>query len=181
MRTTNRAQAGFTFFELMIAATVLISVLGVMASLLVSTDELSKTGHLNTRATAEHRRNLASLSRVIRTADIESLTGFDYEGRATEPVFQRVTGVDLVERTLSNPERIEWRANPSPVDGVEKPGALWLVSDTGTRLIADRIPADSFEMRQEGGVIAIRLTTYYAVDAMRVTQVTSETAVTLRN
>lgn len=174
-------QSGFTLIELAIASLVISLILGAMSTLLASTTELSKTGHINTRAVAEHRRNLESLSSVLRTVDIRSLGGFDGEGRARTPTFSRVTGVDMVDVTVADPEHIVWRSKPTPVEGVWNAGALWLVSDSEERIVADRVPAGQFEVRQEGAVLAIRLTTYYAVDNRHVTSITSETAVKLRN
>lgn len=181
MSERTRAQAGFTFVEVAIAIVIFSIVMWAMTSMLGTTSELSKTSHIQTRAMAEHRRNLESLSSVLRTADIRSLSGFDVDGRATEPTFNRVTGVDRVDLTLADPERIAWRPSPAPVNGVANAGALWLVTDTDARVVADRVPQGGFELRQEGAVLAIRLTTYYATDSLRTTSITSETAVTLRN
>ena len=187
MTRRTPSQAGFTFVEMMIGVVVFVIVMWAMTSLLGSTSDLSETSHVHTRAVAEHRRNLESLSSVLRVADIRSLGGFVPEDPtaiprvATQPSFNRVTGVDRFDMTLAPTERILWRPSPQPVNGIANPGALWLIGDGEARVVADRVPQGGFELRQEGAVLAIRLTTYYATDADRTTSITSETAVTLRN
>ena len=197
-------QAGFTFLEMMIAIAVGTIVMWIMTSVVATTGELNKESRIQTRAHAEHRRNLESLSTIIREIDNRTLTeanGFDLvTGVATAPSFQRVSGIGQVVSHRET-ENLVWRPSPRPVDGVANPGAVWLVSPSGERMVADRVPQDGFALRRQivplegpvdpkdpphpeehfGSLLTIRLTTYYSIGTDDVTSVTSETGVVLRN
>ena len=147
MSCARERDAGFTFIEIAISLSILLSFLAVMSGLLTSTDELSKTSHIRTRAVAEHRRNLESLSSVLRTADIRTLKGFDTNGVASNPMFNRVTGVDIADLALAEEEEIVWRRSAQRVNGVVDAGALWLVSKADERILADRVPQGGFQVR----------------------------------
>ncbi|MHC5010509.1 MAG: hypothetical protein ACYTG6_06085, partial [Planctomycetota bacterium] len=166
--------------ELAITALIIFAALGVATSLTTTTIELTKETHVQTRAHAEHRRNLLALSDILRTASVYSLDGFDVDGNATQPGFRRLLGVDLHDRLYTDPQHLEWRAASIQVNGVAQPGAVWLVDPEGDSLVADKVPSGGFVVRQEGNVLAIRLTTYYATDHDHATLITSETAVLLR-
>ncbi len=178
---TRLGQRGFTLLEVTVSSFLGVVILGVATSLLGTTSEMTKESDVHTLAHAEHRRNLTYVASVLRGVSGSTLEGFDEEGISTAPLFQRVTGVDLRDRELTEPQRVEWRASSRPVSGVESPGALWLVDGSNEEILADRVPQGGFQVRREGNVLAIRLTTYYARSTSHVARVTSETAVSLRN
>ena len=146
-----------------------------------SNDGLAKDTRAHQRAEAAHRKNMDALARVLRGVDIQSLAGFGTDGVAKIPEFGRVTGADLDDLTYSGDEKLAWMATPLDVDGVEKPGAVYLLRDGRRFLVADRVPADGFFVRQEGQNLVIHLTTYYATSAPRLVMKTSESAVSVRN
>ena len=177
----HRTEAGFTMVEVAIVCVIALAGLATVGSLIGSTQDLTDDTRTHTRATSEHRKNLRALSNLLRNVDIATLEGFDEDGKAVEPMFQRVAGADLVDRSYLAPERLVWKPDPSPVWGVERPGAVHLVTASGDEVIAKNIPANGFALRQEGATLAIQLTTYYSLGARRTFHVTSETAVSLRN
>ena len=173
-------QHGFTFLEVLFATIVAVAVLGLSASLAVGTDELTQASHVATRGCSEHRRAHVALADVLRTVAVDSLEGFD-EGEATEPFFERIEGVGIHAFETAGRQSLVWRAVDHDVDGVAAPGQVWLVGESEERLLADRVPAGGFGVRQEGRLLVVRLTTYYATDQDHVRHVTSENAVLTRN
>jgi len=103
-----------------------ISLLGLalsaLTSLFGSNSDLAADTRAQLRAEAAHRQNMAALARVLRGVDIQSLTGFDPKGIATQPAFGRVTGASLDELTYVGDERLAWMPATIGVDGVTKPG-----------------------------------------------------------
>lgn len=181
VRFTTSRQRGFLMLEAVLAVAVFTTVLGVALSLTSTTVDMTQETNVQTRAHAEHRRNLLTLANILRTASIYSLQGFDEDGLATQPEFQRLLGVDIHERLYTDPERLEWQSADAPVNGISGPGAIWLVGSDNDTLVAARVPEGGFVVRQEGNVLAVRLTTYYSTDENHTHQLTSEIAVELRN
>jgi len=180
-RDSIQSQRGFTMIEVVIVSVIALASLGAMGALVGSAQDLTDDTRTNTRATAEHRKNLRVLSNLLRSVDINTLQGFDDDGRATEPTFLRVSGVDLDDRSYLADERLVWKPDAKPVWGVERPGAVYLETSGGDRIVARNVPANGFALRQEGATLAIELTTYYSLGERRTFHVTSETAVSLRN
>jgi len=181
MSRTRRGQAGYTMIEVAFVSALVLSGLAIIASLVGGTQELTTDTRAHSRAEAEHRKNLRALSNLLRNVDIATLAGFDQNGVATKPTFQRVAGVELDDRQYLGAERLEWVPTPGSVWGIPQPGLVRLVGPAGARPIALNVPAGGFLLRQEGNTLAIRLTTYYSLGDRRTAQVTSETAVSLRN
>jgi len=178
---TRASQRGLTLLELLLSISIGVVTLGGASALTQTTTEMSRASHVDSRAHVEHRRGLLAVSDVLRTVALGTLQGFDAGGASSQPAFQRVLGVDAHEPLYGAIERLEWRRSNRPVAGVKDPGAVWLVTGKQARIIADRVPGGGFVVRQEGNVLAIRLTTYYATDQRHSAWVTSETAVSLRN
>ena len=157
---------------------LLFTVLGPLLS--TNTDLVADT-RAHQRAESAHRRNMAALGRVLRGVDIQSLSGFDMSGIATQPSFARVTGASLEDLTTIGDESLLWMPSTLGVDGVNKPGAVYLLRDGKRYLVADRVPAGNFHVRQEGQNLVIHLTTYFATSQSRVVTKTSESVVSVRN
>jgi type II secretory pathway pseudopilin PulG len=172
---------GYTLLEIVIVASLALTGLTVLASVVGGTKNLSEDTRTHTRAESEHRRNLQALADLLRSADAMTLDGFDTEAVARTPTFQRVVGIDANDRTYGGLERLEWRATTDRVWGVERPGEVVWISAGGTEVLARNVPEEGFSVRQEGGALAIRLTTYYSLGVQRTIRVTGETAVSLRN
>jgi prepilin-type N-terminal cleavage/methylation domain-containing protein len=183
-RLTDRqtaANRGFTIYEVVIVMTLMGLALAGLGPIFSSNDALAKDTHAHQQAEATHRKNMVALARVLRGVDIQSLAGFGSDGVATTPEFGRVTGADLDDLTYSGDEKLIWMPSPLGVDGVTRPGAVYLMRDGKRFLVADRVPADSFFVRQEGQNLVIHLTTYYATSARRLVMKTSESVVSVRN
>lgn len=176
-----RRQAGFTMVEVLLVSGFILAGLAAVGSLVGSAQDLTDDTRTHTRAVSEHRKNLRALSNLLRNVDITTLGGFDDEGTAAAPSFQRVAGVDLEDRSYLASERLEWRPISDTIWGVQQPGHIHLVTAGGTEVIARNVPAGGFVLRQEGATLAIQLTTFYTLGDRRTHQVTSETAVSLRN
>lgn len=181
MRATHGLQRGYTMIEVAFVCALVLAGLAIVASLVGRTHELTTDTRAHSRAESEHRKNLRALSNLLRNVDIGTLTGFDQDGVATTPSFQRVSGVELDDRLYVGTERLEWVPSPGKVWGVPQPGLVRLVGPQGAHPIALNVPAGGFLVRQEGNTLAIRLTTYFSLGDRRTAQVTSETAVSLRN
>jgi type II secretory pathway component PulJ len=178
---TTDGRRGFTLLEVLCSGVIMIGVLSFAISLTTTTVDLTKSTHARSRAHAEHRRSLLAIANVLRTASLASLGDFDAGGRSSRPSFQRILGVSLHERLHTDVQYLEWRPSPHLAGDVTQLGAVWLVDPGGDTLLADRIPEDGFVVRQEGNVLATRLTTFSRVDAEHTFTLTSETAVLLRN
>jgi hypothetical protein len=176
----RHSEAGFTMFEIALVSAIALTGLAVVGQLLGTTQDLSTDTRAHSLAATEHRKNLRALTDVLRSIDIRTLKGLD-AGTTTAVEFQRVSGADLTDRVYEASERIEWRPSGADVWGIKYPGHLFLRSSAGDQRIAKNVPAGGFRIRQEGKTLAIDLTTYYTVGAKRTVQVTSETAVSLRN
>jgi hypothetical protein len=179
--TLRHAQRGYTMIEVAVVTVITMATLATVGQLLGATDGLTEETRAHGHATREHRRNLMALAGLLMSADVDSLAGFDQDGTSEAPRFQRVNGADLVERTYEEEERLVWMPMTRPVDGVERPGNVWLLTSGSARLVAARVPEGGFQVRQEGPTLAVRLTTYYVSDGRRMATVTSETAISLRN
>ncbi len=176
-----RTQAGFTLYEVTVVIALMALAGTAVAQLFKGNTELVNDTRALQRAEAAHRRNLGALTRVLRGIDIQTLAGFDSQGMASSPSFGRVTGADLDDFTYRGDEKLSWKASPVAVDGVVKPGAVYLVRDGASRLVADRIPAGGFFVRQQGQSLVIHLTTFFATGAGRVVSRSSESVVSIRN
>jgi hypothetical protein len=117
----------------------------------------------------------------LRGADIETLGGFDANGRAVEPTFQRVTGADMLGRTYDATESIRWLQTSGSVDGIQHPGRVVHEKDGVETLLAARVPKDTFSVVLDGSTLVIHLTTYSSASARRTATVSGQTAVALRN
>ncbi|MHC5009617.1 MAG: prepilin-type N-terminal cleavage/methylation domain-containing protein [Planctomycetota bacterium] len=182
MRPAARpGQRGFTLFELLIAVILSAMGLATMLSFHNSTENMSQTSHVHLRAAAEHRRNLASLAHLFRSADAFTFDGFSPSGTATRPSFESVVGYQQGNRITAGPITVEWRASGLDVDGVSNPGDVWVVEPGGERVIARKVPKGGFLVRREGRNLAIRLTSYYVSSRPQMAEITSETSISLRN
>ena len=162
-----------------------MSLLGLVftsvSGLFTANTELSNDTRAHQLAEAAHRRNHAAISRVLRGIDIQTLSGFNNFGVATSPSFRRVSGMGTGDLTYVGDEQLVWVEAAMPVDGIEKAGALYLSRDGQRFLVADRVPADGFELTQEGQSLAVRLTTYHTTSRGTVVTKTSESAISIRN
>ena len=178
---THERARGITILEVMVVVAIGALVLGGAMEAFSGGHGLVQDSRARTKANAEHRRNLTMLANTLRTADIRLLGGFDESGVATEPVIRRVIGADLAGRTHSAPETIRWLAKKAPVPGVTLPGALYAVSTSGKRLLADRVPRNTFKCRQQGSMLIVELATYYRTSDAKTITVSGPTAIQLRN
>ena len=179
--TNQRSEQGFTLLELPLFAALFALIIVTAGSLFNSAASQVKSNRVRLRAAAQHRRSLDTLADTLRDADVATLTGFDVDGKSSSPTFAQVTGALLDGRVYGETVQMRWRAAAGPVDGVPHPGAVYLVGPSGETLLADRVPEGCFEVRQDGSMLVIRVSTYYTTSDRRTTLVTGETAVTLRN
>jgi prepilin-type N-terminal cleavage/methylation domain-containing protein len=172
---------GFTIFEVIVVMSLIALIIASVGPLFASNSDMVEDSRAHQRAEAAHQRNLAALTRLLRSIDIQTLDGFSSEGIATTPSFSRVTGADLDDLTYTGSEQLRWVASPIGVDGVPSPGAVYLERDGRRFLIADRVPAGGFVLRQEGQNLVIQLSTYWATSTSRVVTRSTESVVSIRN
>ena len=181
MNDRRHAQQGFTVLELAVAVGALSFVVVVVGSFLTSSHAVVSETTVGIRVTSELRRGLEAVTNVIREIDIDTLSGFDAERHSENPTFRRVVGADLDERLYGEVEELRWIPSPHAVGGVEQPGAVFLVTSAGQKLLADRVPRGGFQLRQDGTTIAVFLTTYWATGGGRAELTSGKTAIRMRN
>ena len=180
MKTRRARQSGFTMIEVAIASVFVALTFAVFGEVFSSTSGLSRESRGNLRAQEELRRNLEAVANVLRGVDIDTLDGFDADGRATQPEFQRVTGADAYGRTYDGAEQLYWQSAPS-VDGISNPGRVVHAKGAVVTMIADRVPQGGFVVVLDGTRLVVQLSTYYVTSERATVTVSGETAVSLRN
>ena len=177
----NNHEAGFTFFEVVIVASLIALAFAALGPLFASNTNLVEDSRALQRAEAAHRRNMEALARVLRGVDIQTLDGFNASGVATAPSFSRVTGADIEDLTYTGAEQLRWIESPVGVDGVSRPGSVYLERDGQRYLIADRVPAGGFQVRQQGQSLVVQLSTYWTTSAGRSVTKQGESVISIRN
>ena len=162
MRRRGRCESGFTMIELsMTIALVATGVLGI-GSLLHTTHDVVTDSDRETRARMIERRNVDSLSGILRGVPIDTLANFDLNGLSTNPQFSR--SVDIVNGLPqpTSPAQLLWQAELGPLPGVPNPGAVYLHENGSARVAARNVPLNGFAVEQDGKRLIIRLTTFFA-------------------
>jgi type II secretory pathway pseudopilin PulG len=171
-------QRGFTILEIAITVSLVSLSLATIGGVFKRSSELANDSRAQLRVHEEHRRNLEAIANVLRAADLDTLTGFT-GGVATNPHFECVTGAGQT-LTTSGVEELKWEVT-TPSDGVTNAGKVVRIVGGVKTTVADRVPQNGFQVRQEGGNLVIRLTTFYMTSQGRTVFLTGETAVFLRN
>lgn len=176
-----RSRLGYTLIEVLLAAAFIPILVGAVAKVVSSSGGLAEDSRAEMHAHEELRKNLESVANVIRTADIETLGGFDGNGLATEPTFARVIGADVEGRLYAGTEKLLWVSVPDDVDGVAHPGVVVHRKGGSDKVVARHVPLGGFRMELEAGTVVIRMSSYYLTSSKKLAQVTAETSVALRN
>ena len=167
--------------------TLIVLAFGVMSLLVITsltrtTNALASQSRAHLTAEGQLRRDLQQVCNVLRGVSLDTLAGFDYvTGAASEVQFERVVGLADGEPIYSGVEVLEWRAATETVQGVAQPGAVWLVSPAGDRVVAQDVPHGGFLLRQDGDTILVSLRVYHQLGNGLILEVTGETSVTSRN
>ena len=172
---------GFTLLETLVVTSLIALLLAALTPIFTSNSTLVEDTVARKRAESAHRRNMAAVTRVLRAVDITTLSGFNPQGVATAPSFARVTGADDADLTYTGSETLRWVSSPVPVRGVERPGAIYLERGGQRFLVADRVPAGGFKVRQEGASLVVDLTTYWATNDGHTATTNSQMVVSIRN
>lgn len=170
-------QAGFTALELAVAvAAFALLVLGFSGAF-AATNGLSSESRGTMRAHEELRLGLDAVTNNLRDAELDSLDGFDAQGKAADLTFQRVNGLDASGgRTLGPPQEV--RSQPKQGSTA---GEMVLVSNGMTTVLASAVPPGGFQVIQEGGTLRVRLTTRYRTAGGRTATASGELSVPPRN
>ena len=65
--------------------------------------------------------------------------------------------------------------------GVQYPGVIVHRRGTEEEIVARHVPLGGFRMELEGGTVVIRMSSYYLTSSSKLSQVSAETSVALRN
>jgi hypothetical protein len=181
MPTTSR-QAGISMLETLIVLAFGVMSLLVITSLTKTTNALASQSRAHLSAEGSLRRDLQQVCNVLRGVSLDTVAGFDYvTGAASEIQFERVIGLTDGEPIYSGAESLEWRVATETVKGVAQPGAVWLVSPAGDRIVASDVPHGGFLLRLDGDTILVSLRVYHELGGGKILEVTGETSVTARN
>lgn len=192
-RLCDHQRRGFVLLELLVALS--IGALGVVLAtgILSVSDTLARESREDLRMAAEYREAHAAIAAELRNAALDTLDGFDADGVATEPKFKRVTGIVDNDLTYSPEFELKYEDYPGklksgtitsvPGLGSGEIGEIVLISGGSIqRVLVRMVIKDSFQVRQEGRNLIIRLSILSGVHNERSMQVaTGETVVSLRN
>ena len=174
-------QSGFTLLEAAVGVTITAMLLTTASAVLGTTNALVQGEDERLESVSAMRSGLETIANVLRAADAASLDGFDAFDVAAAPTFRRVTGAAGDTPTLGPVEWIEWRAGGAAAQGVAQPGAVWLDTPAGDRVLVENVPANGFEVVRQGRSLAVRLETYVVKDTGEAARATRWIVVSLRN
>lgn len=177
--TTRASDRGFAVIELILIAGIIPLFLFAFAGVFASSGALADDARLRLRAQEDLRRNLESITNVLRECDSATLDNF-VNDKTENPYFQRVTGADAWGRVHAGEEEIRWIPYTTGPEGVASPGYLAHVQAGVPVILADRVPGGSFTVVREGLALRVTLETWYSVENTLVVAQGS-TEVTLRN
>jgi len=178
---SRHSEAGFSLVELAVAMGLATTLLAVLASVFTTSSDASHRSTTVLRLHEEHRRNLDSVANTLRGAVASTLGGFSIDGTATEPSFQRVTGVDEKGLVFGLVNRISWRPTTERVPGIERPGEVIVTEGGRSSIIARHVPAEGFRVARLGQTLRISITTYCSGPKHMLETISGQTSVTLRN
>ena len=188
MHRPIRRRAGFTLLELVLSLAIAAAVLAAALSSMSTTTALSEAARTRLAASAHYQSCHAAISRELRNAAVDTLSEFDAALVSSTPKFQRVTGLASgVEPALGPVWQIRFQQDPVSVTGIPGMGPIPIgrivMESPGepTRVLAESVVKDSFEVRQEGPILIVRITTLSGSNPLRLRPITGESAVTLRN
>jgi len=126
---------------------------------------------------SKHVQHMADeLGRELNATDIWDAFRNAYHVQTEGKHFQLV---DYEESRASDGTRLF--SGKIAVDGVERPGSVYLERAGQRTLVADRVPAGGFQVRQEGQSLVVQLSTYWTTSAGRTVTKTGESVISIRN
>lgn len=180
-------QSGFTLIEIMIS--VAIAMLAITAGLqtFATSERLATDSRLELRAAAAYRDAHAALRTQLLNADIDTLTGFDAAGISSGPKFREVLGMVGSDVQLGPERGLAFRGYPGVVHDVPGVGptqvgdiVLQTAGELDEVLVRNAVRG-SFQVRQEGRALVVRLATIHGFQAQHMKRVAGETVISLRN
>ena len=179
MRSSRRT-SGVTMVETVVSIAIIASVFVGVGGVMRTSSGLARRTHANQLASQENRRSLERITNALRSADVDSLSGFDVNGIATAPQYKQVTGAVGTTPTLSAAQTIQWF---SKVDksGAANPGEIDLVVGGVKTRLADRVQSGGFRVVQSGSTLKVTLTTYRPNADGGLTYASGEASVSIRN
>jgi prepilin-type N-terminal cleavage/methylation domain-containing protein len=181
-RVPARAQAGFTFLEMVIVVSLFSLIVTTFGSVFSTSSNLSAETRARMWAEDDNRRSLDAIANDLRSAAWASLKGFDGSGSATSVTFQPVLHAASPGVVLDEEETMCWEATSAKVNGVSSPGRVCCKKASGeTEVMAPRVPSGGLTMTLLGNTLRIQLTSFYSTSQRRVSTVTSEVELSFRN
>jgi type II secretory pathway pseudopilin PulG len=177
---THRASAGFTLVETAISVAIVASLAVGIGGVMRASGGLARRAHANQTAAQENRRALERIVNTLRSASLDSLSGFDADGLSTAPQFQAVTGASEGKPTLGAAQTIQWYAKTDRC-GAANSGQVDLVVDGVRTCLANRVQSGGFRVSLSGSTLKVFLTTYTPNAEGGLVNAPGEASVTIRN
>ncbi|MDJ0520568.1 MAG: type II secretion system protein [Planctomycetota bacterium] len=176
------SQRGYTMFEVVIVVSMMAIAVLSLHTWLDRTRWLEKDARARMDVERELRLNLQSVANILRNADESTLQAFDGNGVATRPQFRRIVDAAAGVEIRGNAALLEWRSSNRVVEGVERPGDLYLVEGASSRVVAKQVPEGGFRVIRESDMLEIELSTYArGTEANTALEVSGHAVVLLRN
>jgi type II secretory pathway pseudopilin PulG len=176
----HRASAGVTLVETAISVAIVASLAVGIGGVMRASGSLARRAHANQTAAQQNRRALERIANALRSASLDSLSGFDADGKSTEPQFRPVTGTSGGTPTLGAAQTIRWYSKADRC-GAANAGEVDLVVGGVRTCLANRVQSGGFRVALSGSTIEVFLTTYTPNPEEGLVHASGEASVTIRN
>lgn len=175
-----RSSRGVTLVETAVSVAIIASISVGIGGVMRTSGGLARRAHANQAAAQQNRRALERITNTLRSADFDTLAGFDVNGLSTAPQFKAVTGVAGGVPTLGAAQTIQWYSKTDKC-GAANPGEVCLVIGGVKTRLADRVQSGGFRVSQSGNTLKVFLTTYTPNAEGGLVNASGEASVTIRN
>lgn len=177
---THRTSRGLTMVETVVSVAIVSLISAGVVGVMGASGRLARRARANQFASQENRRSLERVINALRSASLDSLSGFDANGLSTAPQYNPVIACESDTPVLGPPQVIQWYAAPDR-GGALNPGQVDLVAGGFRTCLADRVQSGGFRVVLTGNTMKVFLTTYAPEADGGVVYATGEGSVTIRN
>jgi prepilin-type N-terminal cleavage/methylation domain-containing protein len=177
----TRRRPGFTLLEMAAAVAILGLILAAFGRAFVTAASLGAESEARSLASDDSSRAVLAISSALRGAAYGTLSGIVVGTPTSSVTYQHVTGADAAGVTYGPLEQIQWQPTSGDVDGIAQPGRVVLLRGLETTVLAPRVEYGGFSITRQGTLLKVSLTAYASTSKRRVSRVTRESTVHLRN